>query len=45
MTPVAVLFLVLSIVVVWGGCIASVVFLARRPERTDFPPGGHDLLD
>lgn len=42
MTAVAVVFMVLSIVIVWGGCAVSAVYLSRRPERTDFPPGGED---
>ncbi|WP_075200903.1 methionine/alanine import family NSS transporter small subunit [Leucobacter celer] len=44
MTPVAILFLVISTVIVWGGLIASAVFLGRRPEITDYPQGGDDLL-
>lgn len=42
MTPVAVLFLVLALLVVWGGLIASAVFLVRRPELAEYPPGGED---
>ncbi|WP_460774218.1 methionine/alanine import family NSS transporter small subunit [Microbacterium sp. GXF7504] len=42
MTAVAVVFMLLSIVIVWGGCAASAVYLTRRPERSDFPPGGED---
>ncbi|GAA1136906.1 methionine/alanine import family NSS transporter small subunit [Microbacterium aurantiacum] len=42
MTPIAITFLVLAIVVVWGGLIASVLFLARQPERAEFPAGGTD---
>ncbi|WP_210481731.1 methionine/alanine import family NSS transporter small subunit [Naasia sp. SYSU D00948] len=42
MSPVAIVFLVLAILVVWGGFAASTVFLARRPERTDYPPGAVD---
>lgn len=40
MTPIAITFLVLAVVVVWGGLIASVLFLARQPERAEFPAGG-----
>jgi hypothetical protein len=42
MTPIAIVFLIVAILVVWGGFVASVVFLARRPERTDYPEGGLD---
>lgn len=42
MTPVAIVFLVLAILVVWGGLIASVLFLRRRPEIDEYPPGAHD---
>ncbi len=42
MTPTATIFLILSILVVWGGLAASLVVLSRRPERTDFPAGGYD---
>lgn len=42
MTGIAITFLVLALVIVWGGLVASALFLARRPERTDLPaePGG-----
>ncbi|WP_447943224.1 methionine/alanine import family NSS transporter small subunit [Microbacterium aurum] len=42
MTGIAILFLALSIVIVWGGLLASVLFLARRPELAEYPPGGTD---
>lgn len=42
MTPTAVFFLIFAIVLVWGGFVASVLFLSRRPDRTDLPPGGVD---
>jgi hypothetical protein len=31
MTPVAVLFLVIAIVVVWGGLVASILYLRAHP--------------
>ncbi len=40
MTPLAIVFLVISIVVIWGGFALSTIALARRPERTDYPAGG-----
>lgn len=42
MTGSAVALLLLAIVLVWGGLIASVVFLVCRPEPTTWPPGGDD---
>lgn len=37
MTPIAIVFLVLAFAVVWGGLIASAIFLARRPEVAEYP--------
>ncbi|WP_336991287.1 methionine/alanine import family NSS transporter small subunit [Leucobacter sp. VD1] len=42
MTPIAILFLVLAAVIVWGGLLVSALFLARRPEVTEYPAGGDD---
>ena len=42
MTPIAVLFLIIAIVVVWGGLIASTLYLRRRPERATYPAGDED---
>jgi hypothetical protein len=42
MTGIAIVFLVLAIVLVWGGFVVSTVYLSRRTDRTDFPPGGED---
>lgn len=42
MTAIAITFLILAIVVVWGGLIASVLFLRSRPQLEDYPPGGTD---
>jgi|GEM_PF-853644 len=42
MTGIAIFFLVLAIVLVWGGFTASVIALSRRPDRREFPPGGED---
>lgn len=43
MTPIAIVFLVLALAIVWGGLIASTVFLSRRPEVETYPPNGEDL--
>lgn len=39
MSTEAIALLIVSLVVVWGGLIVSIVALVRRPERTDFPQG------
>lgn len=42
MTPIAITFLILAIVVVWGGLVASSLFLRRKPEIVDYPAGAID---
>lgn len=42
MDPIAVAMLIVAALVVWGGLIASIVWLARRPETDSYPPGGAD---
>jgi Putative methionine and alanine importer, small subunit len=42
MTPIAITFLILAIIVVWGGLVASTLYLRRRPELTGYPPGDTD---
>jgi len=42
MNGAAIAFLVLSMVILWGGLLTSTVFLARRPDVATFPPGGED---
>ncbi len=42
MTTIAIIFLIISIVLVWGGLVASALFLRRRPERAAYPVGGID---
>lgn len=42
MTPIALVFLVLSIVIVWGGLLASVLFLRGRSDVAEYPPGATD---
>ncbi len=37
MTPIATVTLVLSLTVIWGGLIASIIFLARKPEVDEYP--------
>lgn len=40
MTIPSVIFLVLSLLLVWGGLVASLIFLWLRSEVTEYPPGG-----
>ncbi|WP_136707419.1 methionine/alanine import family NSS transporter small subunit [Agromyces sp. H66] len=42
MSPLAVVFLVLAMLLVWGGLVVSAVFLSRRPHADGLPPGGED---
>ena len=42
MSAIAILFLVIAAVVVWGGLLASIGFLAARPEVASYPSGGDD---
>lgn len=40
MTATAVVLLLVAAVVVWGGLIASIVFLTTHPEVADLPDEG-----
>lgn len=42
MSAVAILFLVIAAVLIWGGLLGSIGFLAARPETTSYPEGGED---
>ncbi|WP_194408730.1 methionine/alanine import family NSS transporter small subunit [Microbacterium cremeum] len=42
MTPIAIVFLLLAVVLVWGGLLASALYLRRHPEPASYPPGGVD---
>ena len=42
MTPIAITFLILAIVIVWGGAVGSALSLRRRPEVAAYPPGSDD---
>ncbi|MFD2793953.1 methionine/alanine import family NSS transporter small subunit [Promicromonospora vindobonensis] len=39
MTSEAIALLVVSLIVVWGGLLVSIVAIVRRPERVDWPHG------
>lgn len=45
MSAIAIVFLVIAVVLVWGGLLASTVFLSRRPEIETYPEGGEDGED
>ncbi|MEL7977746.1 methionine/alanine import family NSS transporter small subunit [Isoptericola sp. F-RaC21] len=38
----AIMLMVLSLLIVWGGLLVSILALRARPERADFPEGGVD---
>ncbi|BDZ64834.1 methionine/alanine import family NSS transporter small subunit [Agromyces mangrovi Wang et al. 2018] len=42
MTGIAIAFLIIALLVVWGGLVASILYLRRRPEAGEYPPGGED---
>ncbi|QTX03732.1 methionine/alanine import family NSS transporter small subunit [Agromyces archimandritae] len=42
MNAAAIALMVFALLVVWGGMIASMIALGRRPGRKDYPPGGTD---
>jgi len=41
-SAIAILFLVIAAVVVWGGLLASIGFLIAKPEVSTYPAGGED---
>jgi len=42
MTGIAILFLCLAILLLWGGLVASAIYLSMRPQVASYPPGGVD---
>jgi hypothetical protein len=40
MTPAALILMIVSIMILWGGLIAAVVALRFRSEVDEYPPGG-----
>lgn len=40
MTPLAVTFLIIALMISWGGLIVSTIVLSRQPEVERYPPGG-----
>jgi hypothetical protein len=42
MTGIAIGFLVFALVLVWGGLVASILFLRSRTELSSYPAGGNE---
>ncbi|WP_156163731.1 methionine/alanine import family NSS transporter small subunit [Demequina subtropica] len=38
----ALVLMLVSIVLIWGGLVASIAYVARRPENDHMPDGGED---
>lgn len=45
MTPIAIVYLVLATSIIWGGLIVSTIFLSRKSEIDEYPPGLDDAQD
>ncbi|EAR24604.1 hypothetical protein A20C1_11016 [marine actinobacterium PHSC20C1] len=45
MTGIAITFFVIAAVLVWGGLIASIIFLARQPQVKNYPEGSELVSD
>lgn len=35
MTPLAILFMIIAMLVIWGGLVVAIVFLAKHPLEDD----------
>jgi hypothetical protein len=42
MTAIAITFMLLAMLIIWGTLAVAVVFLTRRPEVAAYPEGGYD---
>lgn len=42
MSAIAVVFFLIAAVIIWGGLIASIVFLSMKPSVKVYPEGGID---
>ena len=42
MSTAALILMVVIMVVIWGGLVASILHLARTPESASMPDGGED---
>ncbi|TQO19554.1 hypothetical protein FB472_1119 [Rhodoglobus vestalii] len=45
MTGIAFAFFLVAAVLVWGGLIASIIFIARRPQVEKYPEGSELVGD
>lgn len=42
MTIPAIILMIFAMLVIWGGLIASILWLRANPERPAYPAGGYD---
>lgn len=40
MTPLAIVFMLLAMLIIWGGLAVAIVFLAKHPLEDDDAPAG-----
>ncbi|MGV8859027.1 MetS family NSS transporter small subunit [Rhodoglobus sp.] len=45
MSGIAITFFIVAAVLVWGGLIASIIFLARKPQLDVYPEGSEFVSD
>ena len=45
MSALALLFFGIAAVLVWGGLVASIIFLARAPQVDSYPEGADSVSD
>jgi len=45
MSGIAITFFIIAAVLVWGGLIASIVFLARQPQLDVYPESSEFVSD
>ncbi|QYH34650.1 MetS family NSS transporter small subunit [Salinibacterium sp. M195] len=45
MSGIAITFFIIAAVLVWGGLIASIIFLARKPQLDEYPEGSELVSD
>lgn len=45
MSALALLFFGIAAVLVWGGLLASIIFLARKPQLDSYPDGADSVSD
>ncbi len=45
MTQIAIVFLIIALLIIWGGLVTSIVMLSRKPEVAAYPDGGDRSVD